>query len=1288
MWRADDARNSLLPVEVAQRDGFRLGGERKTPTWFYPGSTTLYHTSVRWVQHKHLPIPTLDICILIHTDLNFHECASILRISVENIRFFPPLPPQREKVGWKVHREMCVKYANAAELPPPSPLVNHQKISGGGTRGRRKVIHGGAVGTVSATPRQRENAPTRHPFFGRQESSEREPRAATRVVPVRKKKEQDLQQRPPPDHPQRRQELPLPLPQQQQQQPRHEQLANDEDGCPSPPTMQRLSFPGGNSRTRQGSRSGGARGDSKRSPSSSKSPRPTQHRRQGARGAVAAAVKTAASRMRRSSHAVGNGLRSRGSLSPPPPPPPNGNGGPVRRESAPLYPVALEKSRRRAANLAPSSTLVSPDVNAKAEGGLHRRGPPPPYASVAHRAETIKQALTSTAVGTSASGGPGTVGAAAGSGTKAAGRLVAGVSPALPSRRSSSSEGGPSVARVPPPLPPRTAVSLGDTASPPPGSLSTERSAGTQEEREGKLAGGNEPTAAKDADAPEESPFEKETPGGKMKAWIDGPQLSKREEDGKELAGLREEEDTDEPTPERRAESAQSQDIFDVPQGVGVLSLAKDSTEDAVAGSTAVQASTTVPVRPPSLRNGSSDSLSHDSAAGSTAGLEGSTVPVRPFLARDSTFSLSQDSASGSTAGQEGSTVPVQPSLAKDSANGFSHDSAAASTAGHETSPAPVRPSLAKSFANGFSHDSAAASTAGPEELRLPMEPPPPILPPSATSNTAGLARASNGGVFDSCPPSAGASTKSGSHRSLSVGTYPQFHSMPLVLAAKGIATAAAAAWNADRKTSPRPRPPVSPGPAALANTFRSRKQSAAEPDDDFSKTLPSAFGREMTSASPRSRTASARSFSTGSRRASPRSGMGSPRSPPFVPAVELSPQGKLQTSPGVPGPRSTDTAVFYQERSGVPPESPVRLPPTSRTYLGRPEGFSMHVLMASALTRADLASQRGGLPAVVDGKDTCPRLYYSFEDRGRVAAALQPGDVVMVTPGRYEARAWGLQRLVSSVEIVGAGAAGDCVIYNSPAASLPDLPREHYLLGVMGGAFGSAGGGGGGASVPEVKGKDDVDDDSDSGFEDGALGGEASSIGSFGGRAVRVRLANLTLEQGSGYRGTVYQLGRESHLEMDGCAVVCSQGGVNIDQGTCAIFDSTISGSEAFGVHISGEGAVEHCLIRDCGRGGRQRAEALPPSADGAEAEDDGTDVNRVEGMPAISFLQSSRVRVRFNVMRDNAGHSLQCRDAPLPGGDGKYAMLARRAEAEAEEVCVCFFAWRACYYFRLLLE
>ncbi|CAM9966985.1 unnamed protein product [Hapterophycus canaliculatus] len=511
---------------------------------------------------------------------------------------------------------------------------------------------------------------------------------------------------------------------------------------------------------------------------------------------------------------------------------------------------------------------------------------------------------------------------------------------------------------------------------------------------------------------------------------------------------------------------------------------------------------------------------------------------------------------------------------------------------------------------------------------------------------------------------------------------------MPMVAAAKGIATAAAAvaAWNVNRRNSPRPRPPVSPGPAALSHSFpskpsfRLRKHSAADPDDEgplaaaFAAAAAAAgpFGGRKMSAPALSRTTSARSFSTtASGRASPVSGAASPRSPPFVPAVELSARRERPESPPPPGPRPTGTAAFYRERSGARADK-VDLPPPSRAYLGRPEGFSVHVLVASAATAADLASKREEHSAGGDGNNR--RLYYSFEDRERVASALQPGDVVLVTPGRYEAGAWGLQHLISSVEIIGAGEADDCVLYNKPAARSGPA-GDHYLVGVMGGALGDAGGAG--TSVPEVKGKDSLDDDSDSGFEEGAFGVAASSIAAASRRAVRVRLANLTLEQGSGYRGAVHQLGRESHLEMDGCTVLCSQGGINVDQGTCVIRDSRISGSEAFGVHIGGEGAVEHCSIRDCGRGGGagRRAGKAGSAAgesstpDGTDDDDDGTDVNRVGGMPAISVLQSSRVRVRYNVIRENAGHSLQCRDAPLPGGNGKYAVLARRAEAEAAE-------------------
>lgn len=451
-------------------------------------------------------------------------------------------------------------------------------------------------------------------------------------------------------------------------------------------------------------------------------------------------------------------------------------------------------------------------------------------------------------------------------------------------------------------------------------------------------------------------------------------------------------------------------------------------------------------------------------------------------------------------------------------------------------------------------------------------------------------------------------------------------------------------------------------------------------------------------------------------------------RASPFVPVVEFSPEKKPPT-PHCPGPRRTDTATFYQRRLGRTRDS--GLPPASTTYLGRPAGFSVHVLVASAPTDADLLAPpdspvRGDYKDAMRGSMTVvppalkaaraeralrhagghhqPWVYYSSEERNRVANALRPGDVILLTPGRYEARSWGLQHLLSSVEIIGAGSAKACVVYNEPSPTGPgpctSHPQaEHYLIGIMGdaAAYGSSNNINGARLLSEEMKywNSEVDDDSDSGWEDGALGAAAAASNgnpilgiNHGRRAVRVRLANLTLEQGSGYRGVVYQLGRESHLELDGCVVRCSQSGVNVDQGTCLICDCTIEGSEVFGVHIGGEGAVEHCCIRDCGRGGgltgRPRRVSVSPirttervvsaaavvDHDDNDDADDGTNVNRAVGMPAVSFLQSSRVRARFNVIRENAGHAVQCRDAPLPGGEDKRAMRVRRAQVEAEEV------------------
>ncbi|CAN0089942.1 unnamed protein product, partial [Ectocarpus fasciculatus] len=1305
-----------------------------------------------------------------------------------------------QKAGWKAHREVCVHYA-AAELPPPSPLVNHQKISSGtGQRGgsRRKVIYGGAVGTVGATPRQREHAPTRHPFFGRQNSIESERRATVGNPQSKAPREGQRQQR---QQPQQQQQQQQQSEDARRRSPQTTQPASEEESCPSPPMMQRLSYPG-SGRSRQGSKSGGSSGggvDAKRPSPASKSPSETQQARQSPGAAVAAAVKMAASRARRRTHNLTKGRRAYGSLSPPPPPPGakeverrRSGSGPVRRESAPLYPAALEKTKRLAAR-----------KDASLAADATRRGPPPPYSSVAHRADSARKPPPSTS--------PKDDKPAA----------------AAPPRRSSSTADVRQTTRIPPPLPPRPSVSLGEnprgsslspglaaggtsTGSPP--QVAPENKGGG-----GQPAGEHEPKAGKGVEAPRESEVENEKPqgwrsGGGGGAEIDALEVPKEGEGGGTQAAREgeEEEDTEgteEPTPEPRAgDDAQARDADGAPEWVVPPSVTKDRSQDSAAGSPRAREDDNAAPVQPALTKGAAQELSQDPSAGSVLGREGDTalskdsaavssrdsaagsprareesvVPVQPVLTKGSVHELSQDSAAGSVLGREGDAtlakdsaagssrdsaagsprpreeddvvrvqrgltkgsehnfsqdslagsvlgreggtaatgssrdsaagspppqeednlVPARPAMAKGSAGTVSQDSAAGSSSGQEGDAAvvPRRPSLAPCSVDSLSQDSAAGSTTAQENhqapaLPLPMGPPPPIQ----TSSKTGASGLVDTGVFDSCPPSTGVSSpEPGSHRSLSVGTAPQFLSMPLMLAAREKASAAVAAWQKDRRSSPRPRPPVSPGPAALSQSsplksaFRFRKPSAAsEHDEGPERTPPSSAtfgagaGRKL-SAPPLSRTFSA--LSSAASHASPGSARTSATMrPPFVPAIELSPRASLPASSHAPGPRTTDTATFYRERTDAAAAAAAGdvglLPPASKAYFGRPSGFSVHVLVASALSAADLASppsqqQQQQQQHLEGGGNNNPRLYYSFEDRGRVAEALRPGDVVLVTPGRYEARAWGLQRLVSSVEIVGAGDAGDCVLYNEPASSGP--AGEHYLVGVMGGALGSAGGGG--ASVPEVKGKDVVadDDDSDSGFEDGALGNANSSVHSFSGRAVRVRLANLTLEQGSGYRGAVYQLGRESHLEMDGCTVVGSKGGVNIDQGTCIICDSWISGSEVFGVHIGGEGAVEHCSISGCGGGGRGggggggkylSSSTVGNAEDEDDEDDDGTDVNRVGGMPAISILQSSRVRVRFNVIRDNAGHTLQCRDAPLPGGDGKYALLARRAEAEAEE-------------------
>lgn len=654
-------------------------------------------------------------------------------------------------------------------------------------------------------------------------------------------------------------------------------------------------------------------------------------------------------------------------------------------------------------------------------------------------------------------------------------------------------------------------------------------------------------------------------------------------------------------------------------------------------------------------------------------------------------------------------TGKAKPEPARDDAQG---EEVQVATRGEK--PVPAEDSEGASM-QGSTEVTVGALEENVVATRLPMNPPPPILPSSAVSSNvdAGMKNLLNSGVFDSCPSSAGMkgfataknACKTPPVRSLSVGTVPEITTVPLATLAKGMLTAATTAWGGNRKGSPRPRPPESPGPAPLSKPCPMKKTSsvsrpaAAAEGDGGRATKTHATNAEKGGSKASSPAQTMAAVIT--------SRLASPKSPTFVPAIEISPLMKPPT-PRSPGPRPTETAIFYHMHSCAP--GVVDLPPPSQAYLGRPTGFSIHVLVASAISASDLelpadgspvprgfdchAGAGGSMPPALKAarwekehrragrKGNHRWVYYSFEERGRVAGALQPGDVVLLTPGRYEAQAWGLKHLVSSVEIIGAGSAGACVVYNESATSPSSPDGEHFLVGVMGAA--AVGVGGDGVNAPEVKGKDNIDDDSDSGWEDGAFGFPFRAKSSFSGRAVRVRLANLTLEQGSGYRGTVYQLGRDSHVEIDGCAIRCTKGGVNIDQGTCLISDSTISGSEVFGVHIGGDGAVEHCSISGCGRGGGRggggkdfssvstASSSIGGDENSVEPEDDGTDVNRMVGMPAISVLQSSRVRVRFNVIRGNAGHSLQCRDAPLPGGDDKQALLARRAEVEAEEVCV----------------
>ncbi|CAM9910409.1 unnamed protein product, partial [Discosporangium mesarthrocarpum] len=74
---------------------------------------------------------------------------------------------------------------------------------------------------------------------------------------------------------------------------------------------------------------------------------------------------------------------------------------------------------------------------------------------------------------------------------------------------------------------------------------------------------------------------------------------------------------------------------------------------------------------------------------------------------------------------------------------------------------------------------------------------------------------------------------------------------------------------------------------------------------------------------------------------------------PPFLPAVKSSPH--LPPTPDLPGPRMTHTAAFYAQSP-----APIGcLPPPTATYVGRPKGFTVHVLVASAMSLVDLDSPR-----------------------------------------------------------------------------------------------------------------------------------------------------------------------------------------------------------------------------------------------------------------------------------------------------------------------------------------
>lgn len=1098
-----------------------------------------------------------------------------------------------QKLAWTTHREVCVHYAcNSAELPAPSPVV----IGGTGHRGRRKYPI-----PSSPTSRKGENSPTKYPFVGKQESmgcqasscmessgtaepnTPAAPQGGNKATAVR-----DLDQG---------KDLSLHHPE--------GTSVIDDGGCPSPPKIERLSM------------ASQARVSRSRDPRFSNGISRARREDAGEEVAkVAASTRAPMSSTQDNNNWVisswrrwsfsPSGLRanrntqevsaSRGNASPP-----SSLG---RRGSAPPYSAAL-KNKSRASG---SRVLAS-------SGPASARGPPPPYSLVASRAKFIRRHTSDGTIMSTAStrDSPGAVRIRATAAVREEGVRLAEFRLPPPSSRPLSEIPSPGVSpsSAPPPLQPGITV-----VSP---NVLANGDTGTR--------GGTSKTRSKDS-TPRCS---EEVSNGDFSAVACG-----------------------------------------APGAGAILAAAALVEED---GSSAQQASVDAAAIPDE-GDSSYDSKKKEIDAHEQAESEDTAREVEAGVSREATEVAEGEKAildNGSVVStqkesREEEKREKETSLDPKSSATVIAEREETSTETHfhevlrsvQVAAGAKSPEISLDRPTGAEGDDVSRTVAC-------AGPPPPILPhPDLTSSSTpakpstDLNRApidGTGSMFDSCPPSAGipgfaeeikSCAKEPLQRSFSVDNVPESSPFPFAAKFKEI-TATALAWTrgrGSRRTPPRPRPPGSPGPAAPSDDPSSEVSSAprekiaiAKAVCDDGVTAPSSAKSTSGTASPWVRSASCLpSAPTPIRGTTVVGAVCSPSSPPaFVPIVEMSPTAKAPT-PHSPGPRVTETAAFYQRRSTAP--RTFSLPPPSRAYLGRPAGFSVHVLVAAAPCAADLPTT---IPmpektrASNGGREDPRRTYYSFADRRRVAQALRPGDVVLLTPGMYEARSWGLQKLISSIEIIGAGDARACVLYNDPAKFL--TPHgEHYLVGIMGGG----------------------------------------SVGDGSSRIVRVRFANLTLEQGCGHRGAIYQLGHESHLELDGCDVRCSQGGVNVDQGTCLICDTTISGSEVFGVHIGGDGAVEHCAISGCGTGEGRGDEGIGGGDGGSfsrgakdfDFEDDGTDVNRMAGMPAISVLQRSRARVRFNIIHDNIGHSLQFRDAPLPRGNDKRAILERQVEAEVEKV------------------